>query len=89
MGDKELANLGGASAVRGEVEPRSEGTSTNPAAVYLAGLAPTGRRSMAAALRRVAQLCGCADWQQTPWTSMRFEHVQAIRSKLLRLARVI
>ncbi|NLF10205.1 MAG: tyrosine-type recombinase/integrase, partial [Anaerolineaceae bacterium] len=83
MGDNELANLGGASAVRGEVEPLSEGTSTNPAAVYLAGLAPTGRRSMAAALRRVAQLCGYADWQLAPWTAMRFEHVQAIRSKLL------
>lgn len=83
MGENEAVRLDDMPTLRGEVEPDGKEGVSNPAAVYLAGLAPTGRRSMAAALRRVAQLCGYADWQQTPWTAMRFEHVQAIRSKLL------
>lgn len=83
MGENEAVRLDDMPTLRGEVEPDGKEGVSNPAAVYLAGLAPTGRRSMAAALRRVAQLCGYADWQQTPWTSLRFEHVQAIRSKLL------
>ena len=83
MGENEAVRLDDMPTLRGEVEPDGKEGVSNPAAVYLAGLAPTGRRSMAAALRRVAQLCGYADWQLAPWTAMRFEHVQAIRSKLL------
>ena len=55
----------------------------NPAAVYLASLAPSGRRSMAARLRSAAELLGYADWRSAPWASLRFQHVAAIRAKLL------
>lgn len=55
---------------------------SNPALVYLASLAPVGRRSMASALARVARLLGYDDVAHTPWASLRYEHVQAIRTKL-------
>lgn len=55
----------------------------NPAAVYLASLAPTGRRSMAARLRSAAELLGYPDLVATPWAALRFQHVAAIRARLL------
>ena len=57
----------------------------NPAAVYLAGLTPTGRRSQAHALRVVAKLLSDnkADLITFPWTSLRFQHTMAIRTKLI------
>jgi len=65
----------------GAVELRAE-RQANPASVYLASLAPVGRRGMAVALDRVARLCGFDGWDDTPWTQLRFEHVQAIVTKL-------
>ncbi len=53
----------------------------NPAAVYLASLAPTGRYSMLRALDRIAGMMGHT-WQSMPWAALRYEHVQAIRTKL-------
>ena len=55
---------------------------TSPAMVYLASLAPTGRASMTSSLRTVAQLLGFDDWQAVPWHLLRYEHLQAIRTKL-------
>lgn len=57
----------------------------NPAAVYLAGLTPTGRRSQAHTLRVVAELLSDnqADLITFPWTSLRFQHTMAIRTKLI------
>ena len=55
--------------------------SRNPAAVYLASLAPTGRRSMLAKLRLVAAAIG-RDVRDVDWTELRFEHVAALRSQL-------
>lgn len=60
----------------------TEDAPTNPAAVYLAGLAPSGRRSMASALGSVARLAGFADWETMPWASLRYEHVTALRTAL-------
>ena len=55
----------------------------NPAAVYLAGLAPTGRRSMAARLQSAAQLLGYGDLAAVPWATLRFQHLAAIRAKMI------
>jgi integrase len=54
---------------------------TNPAAVYLASLAPTGRYSMMRALDRIAGMMG-QTWETMPWAELRYEHVQAIRTKM-------
>lgn len=55
----------------------------NPARVYLAALAPTGRRSMAGALAKVAALAGEGlDLDSMPWAQLRYEHLQAIRARL-------
>jgi len=54
----------------------------NPAAVYLAGLAPTGRRSMLSKLSRAAQALGFGDAFAAPWADLRFQHVAAVRTKL-------
>jgi len=57
-------------------------TYTSPAAVYLAGLSKSGRRTMQGTLDKVARLLGYADLWVMPWTELRYEHVQAIRTKL-------
>jgi len=54
----------------------------NPLAVYLAGLKPTGRRSMLSKLNRVAGLLGHTNALSVPWAELRFQHVAAVRSKL-------
>lgn len=54
---------------------------TNPAAVYLASLQPSGRRTMAGALRGVAQMLGY-DLESMPWQELEYQHVQALRAKL-------
>ncbi len=54
----------------------------NPAAVYLAGLAPSGRRSTASVLRTVARSVGVDDWPDMPWCELRYKHVQAIKTRL-------
>ena len=56
----------------------------NPALIYLASLQPTGRRSMLARLKLVAQLLG-RDVREVEWAALRFEHISAIRSKLLEM----
>ena len=53
----------------------------SPAAVYLASLAPTGRRSMAGRLKYVAGLFNQA-YESLPWQQLRYQHIAAIRSKL-------
>jgi site-specific recombinase XerD len=55
---------------------------TNPAAVYLARLRETGRRSMAQRLDTIAQMLGCDGWQATPWERLEYAHVEALKSKL-------
>jgi site-specific recombinase XerD len=56
----------------------------NPAAVYLAGLSESGRRTMRAALDTVAGLVsnGRTDALGLDWAALRFQHSQAIRAKL-------
>lgn len=54
----------------------------NPLLVYLAGLAPTGRRTMAAKLKTIAAILGQEDPRLVDWAKLRFEHVSALRSQL-------
>ncbi|HUS17346.1 MAG TPA: tyrosine-type recombinase/integrase [Chloroflexia bacterium] len=56
--------------------------SERPEAVYLAGLAPTGRRSMAARLRTVAGVLGAPSIEAVPWERLRYAHVAAVRAAL-------
>ena len=57
----------------------------NPALVYLASLAASGRRTMAGKLLRVARLLGYPDVITPPWHQMRYQHVVAIRTRLQEL----
>jgi site-specific recombinase XerD len=55
----------------------------NPAAVYLADLAPSSRRTMLSALDTMASLLAeGSDAYTCPWSRIRFQHVQALRSML-------
>lgn len=55
----------------------------NPALVYLASLAPSGRRTMRAKLQVVAELLtGRRDLLLVPWHLIRYEHVAALRARL-------
>ena len=54
----------------------------NPALVYLAGLAESGRRTMASKLTTVAQLLGFVDFRAVPWHELRHQHLVAIRTRL-------
>ena len=56
----------------------------NPAAVYLAGLAPSSRDTMRRALDIVARILGgdAADYLAVPWARLRFQHTAAIRAQL-------
>lgn len=57
----------------------------HPAKVYLARLSKGSRRSMKIALEAIA-ICVFSDspqWDQFPWHELRYQHVQAIRTRLL------
>ncbi len=58
----------------------------HPAHVYLASLADGSRRTMLAALEKIAKLVsgGRADASTLPWHELRYQHSQAIRSELAR-----
>jgi site-specific recombinase XerD len=53
----------------------------NAAAVYIATLAPTGRRTQAQALRVIASIFD-ADIYSLNWGALRYEHTSAIRARL-------
>lgn len=56
---------------------------TNPALAYLASLSATGRRTMQLRLEQVAHsLTGQRNLRAVPWEQLRFEHVDALRSRL-------
>lgn len=56
--------------------------SQNPAAVYLAALAPSSRRTMEAALDTLAAMLGDFTAMTCPWGALRFQHTAAIRAQL-------
>jgi site-specific recombinase XerD len=53
----------------------------NPALVYLSSLQPKGRQSMASSLEKIAKMCGLT-LRTMPWHKLKYEHVQAIVTKL-------
>lgn len=56
----------------------------HPAAVYLAGLTTeSGRVTMRSTLDQVARMLGQADAESTPWHLLRFQHVAALRARLV------
>lgn len=54
----------------------------NPASVYLASLAPSGRRTMAGRLAMVARDLLGLDPRLVPWHQLRYQHLAAIRTRL-------
>ena len=54
----------------------------NPAAVYLAGLKPTGRRTQQQALDSIARLLGASDCFTLDWAKLRYQHTAAIMARL-------
>lgn len=54
----------------------------DPVDIYLSGLSPTGRRSMAQKLQIVAIILGYSDPKSVEWFKLRFDHVVAVRSGL-------
>lgn len=55
----------------------------NPAAAYLAGLAPGSRPTMRTALTRIAEIAAPGTpWDAVPWHQLRASHVGAIRAHL-------
>ena len=56
----------------------------NPAAVYLARLAPGSRRAIIGALKLMAQIAtaGRETAATMPWESLRYQHAQAIRTAM-------
>jgi len=59
----------------------------NPARVYLAGLAKSGRRTVDTQLRGVAKMVGATSVDEVPFHLLLHEHVVAIRSKALELSK--
>ncbi len=64
------------------------GLDRNPAAVYLARLAPSGRRTMRQALNVIAGLL--TNWSVTDclafdWSGIRYQHAAAIRAQLVQV----
>ncbi len=64
------------------VARRPEDHPTDPVAVYLAGLAPSGRVTVARRLVAVARLLGIPP-EQVPWGELRAQHLIIIRARLL------
>ncbi len=54
----------------------------NPAAVYLASLKPTGRRTQQQALDTIARLLGAPDCFNLDWPALRYQHTSAIMARL-------
>jgi integrase len=54
----------------------------DPALVYLAGLAESGRRTMAGKLKAVARILGHDSIVTVPWHLLRYQHIVALRTQL-------
>ncbi len=55
---------------------------SDPTAAYLGSLSPKGRQTMVERLRAVAALLG-VPYEQVVWHELRFQHVDALRQRLL------
>lgn len=68
----------------GQIGPSIERPDHDPVRVYLAGLAPASRRTMAQALDQIARIAsnGQVGAEELPWAALRYEHTRAIRAAL-------
>jgi len=64
-----------------QVKPATVPSARNPATIYLASLAPTGRRSLKGRLQSIADMFNCP-FESMPWHELRYEHLAAIRTQL-------
>ena len=53
----------------------------NAATIYLASLAPSGRRAIRGRLQSVADMFNCP-FDSMPWYELRYQHLEAIRARL-------
>lgn len=61
---------------------RNQTLDRNPAAVYLARLAPNSRVVQRSALDTITRLLGGTDALGTPWQHLRYQHTALVRSQL-------
>ncbi len=64
-----------------QVNPSTAPDVQSPATVYLASLAPTGRRAIKGRLKSIAVMFNCP-FESMPWHELRYEHLSAIRVQL-------
>ena len=88
MSDLSLIRRSDESQVLSEIIPSPQlPLDQNPAAVYLATLRPTGRRSMLHALNVIAKLLSDEQQHQhtsftLPWATLRYQHSAAVPAVL-------
>ena len=64
-----------------QVRPTVIPSKRSAATIYLASLAPSGRRSIKCRLQSVADMFHCP-FDSMPWHALRYEHLAAIRTEL-------
>ncbi len=64
-----------------QVNPTTVPAVRSPATIYLASLAPSGRRSIRGRLQSIADMFNCP-FDSMPWHELRYEHLEAIRARL-------
>jgi site-specific recombinase XerD len=74
----------GGVVVSSQNQPSFASLAENPAALYLASLRPTGRRSMKNLLNVIAEIAGGGKYNlfTMPWHEIRYQHTAAIRAAL-------
>ena len=84
---KETYAQGGGNMENESLELRAETAAVpadrNPAMVYLSNLAASGRAAVASRIKGTCKLMNLNDPALVRWESLRFQHLQAIKSKLL------
>ena len=80
----EIATIQAKSASSLTALVETQGLDRNPAAVYLASLSESGRRTMRQALDVIAGiLTGNADCLACDWAGLRFQHTTVVRTRLV------
>ena len=64
-----------------QVRPTVIPSKRSAATIYLASLAPSGRRAIKGRLQSVADMFNCP-FDSMPWHELRYEHMEAIRARL-------
>jgi integrase len=70
------------SAILELYRPLTQAPEVSPMAVYLSGLAPTGRRSTLCHLNKVARILGYNEAQEVQWHTIQFHDIQKVVSTM-------